>query len=142
MGVIRVHENPLAPNADSAIVVTRGVVNQAFRNWPRIVPDGAASSRVYGVGIIRNGDEHDAVDHDGRDFECVGLGGVKNPLPTQLVHVGRGDLIQAREATAGVVAIVGRPIRGHRSRGQVGVGYINDSRHGSIRGRLRASGLR
>ena len=50
--------------------------------------------------------------------------------------------MQAREAAAGVIAIVRRPIRGQRSRGQVCVGYINDSRHGSVWGRLRGDGPR
>jgi hypothetical protein len=43
---------------------------------------------------------------------------VENPLRAQLIDIFRMDLIEAAEAAAGVIAIVGKPIRADGLRGK------------------------
>src|SRR5436305_3999544 len=89
--VVGLEVNAVVPQSDAAIVVLRGVVNQAFGDGARIMPDGPASSGVQREGIVSRGDKHYAVEDDRSDFEAARFADVENPLRTETLHILRSD---------------------------------------------------
>src|SRR2546430_14218573 len=92
----------------------RSVVNQPFGDRPRVVPNDAASLRIESIGIVGGGDKHESVENHRRDFQAIRIGRVKDPLRAQLPDILNLDLIEAAEAAAGIIPMVGKPIRPHR----------------------------
>ncbi len=104
--VIGLHENVGIHHSDAAIVMFRSVIDQAFGDGHRVMPDLPAGARVHGVGVIRRSDEHDAVHHNRSHFQFARFGNVKDPLRAKLIHVFGRDLIQGGETAARVIAVV------------------------------------
>src|ERR1700687_2249613 len=112
MRIICFEVNLVAPDTDATIVMLRGVVDQAFGDGARIMPDGAAGARVESESVVRGGHEHDAVDDNGRDLEIISGAHVKNPLRAETGNIFRSDFGKSAEASPGVVAIVRNPVCG------------------------------
>src|SRR5262249_27247686 len=92
-------------------------VDAALR-FVREVPDLASSSRVDGPDMVGRREIQETVHHQRRAFDRAGAGHTQpvDPRETQVLHVAGVDLRQRAEATAGVVAVVGRPgVGGDRS---------------------------
>ncbi len=66
--------------------------------------------RIERKGIVRTGEIHDAIHNHRRRFQDPGSLGVKDPLRLQVRGILWSDLGKAAEASAGVVAVVGRPV--------------------------------
>src|ERR1700722_20195357 len=90
--------------------MTRGIIDQAARNRPSIMPEDLSRLRVECKHIVRPGEVHDAVHHDGCAFEHPGSPGMKNPLRLQVAHILRSYLGKTAEATSCIVTVVRRPI--------------------------------
>jgi hypothetical protein len=88
----------------------RGVIDEAFRNGARIVPDGATRAGVEGKGVVGRSDEQDAVDGDGRDLEPGCVAEVKDPLRAEIGDVRGRNLHEIAKAPTGVVTIVRDPV--------------------------------
>jgi len=99
-------------------VVLRGIVNQPFGDRPRVVPDVSAGLRIESIGIVGGSDKHESVENHRRDFQAIRIGRVEYPLRAELTHILRIDLIEAAEAAARIIPIVGKPICPHRLRGK------------------------
>ena len=108
--VVGFEKNFGVPDADAAIVVLGGVVDEAFRDRARIVPDGAARAGVEGKGVVGGSDEQDAIDGDGRDLESGGVAQMKDPLRAEVGDVRGRDLREIAKAATAVVTIVGDPV--------------------------------
>ncbi len=110
MSIVCFHVQAVARYGHAAIDMAGGVIDQAARNRPRIVPEHFSRLRIEGKRIVRPGEVHDAVHHDGRRFQHAGRLGVKDPLRLQVGNILRSDLGKTAKAPAGVVAVVRRPI--------------------------------
>src|SRR5260370_11390508 len=110
MSVVRFEINAGVPEGYSAVVVLRGVVDEAFRYGPRIVPDGSASASVERIGIVRCSYKHDAPGDDWRYFQIAHVARVEDPLRFQLADVGGRNFRQAAEAPPGIISVIGEPI--------------------------------
>jgi hypothetical protein len=110
MGVVGFEKNFGVPDGDAAIVVLGGVVDEAFADRARIVPDGAASAGIEGKGVVGGGDEQDAVHGYGCDFKATRVAYVKDPLRAEVGDVRGRDFCEIAEAAACVVAIVRDPV--------------------------------
>ncbi len=133
MGIVGFQKNSRAPDGHAAIVVLGGVVDESFGNRPRVMPDLASRSCVERKGIVRGSDEHDPVDHDGRDLQFVRIANVKDPLRAQLGSIVRGDLRKAGVAPARVITVVGNPVCAGWLNNQIGGAHVDGSRNRSTR---------
>ena len=70
MRVVGFEKHARVPHGDAAAVMLRGIVDQAFADRARVMPNGAAGARVERVGIVCGADEHDSVDDQRRDFQA------------------------------------------------------------------------
>src|SRR5580700_572299 len=110
MRVVGFKKNSGVPDGDAPIVVLGGVVDQAFGDRPRIVPDGAAGAGVESKGVVGGGDEQDAAHRNGCDLEASCVAYMKNPLSAETSDIRGCDFREITETTAGVVSIVGDPV--------------------------------
>src|SRR6266850_2670735 len=110
VSIIRFKKHAGAPNAHSAIVVLRSVVDEAFCYWARIVPNSSASPRVERVGIVRGGHKHHAPDDYRRYLKIAHVAHMKDPLRFQLADIGRCNFRQTAEASSGIISVIGKPI--------------------------------
>src|SRR5882757_837849 len=101
VSIIRFKEHARAPNAHSAIVVLRSVVDEAFCYWARIVPNGSAGPGVERVRIVRGSHKHHAPDDHRRYLKIAHVAHMKHPLCFQLADVGRCNFRQTAEAASG-----------------------------------------
>src|SRR4029077_2987387 len=133
MGVVRFHVNARAQNSHAAIVMLRGIVDQAFGDRPRIMPNGTASLRIQRIGIVRGGDKHEAVEYHRRDFQAIRVGRMEYPLREQLSDISGLDLIEAAKSAAPLILVVGQPIRAYGLRSKSFPRAFYRSRNGSGR---------
>src|SRR5260370_20466520 len=106
MSIVRFEINAPVPEGYSAIVVLRGVVDEAFRYGPRIVPNSSAGASVERIGIVRGSHEHDAAGDDWRYFQIAHVARVKDPLRLQLADVGGRNLYQGAQAPARLLPVI------------------------------------
>src|SRR5215470_215645 len=102
------------PNADSAIVVLRSIVDKPLRNGARIVPENLPSLRVQGIRIVGRRYEHDSIDNHGSNLETIGVRRMKNPLRAKLRNIARVNFAESTITSPRIVAVVGKPIRRSR----------------------------
>src|ERR1700730_989380 len=77
-----------APYGDSATVMHGSIVDEAFGDSARIVPDTAASPGVQRVGVVAGAYEHHAVHNGRRVLQAGRLANVEDPLSAELRDVG------------------------------------------------------
>src|SRR3984957_8718540 len=90
--------------------MTRGIIDQAARNRPGIMPEYLSRLRVESKHIVSPGEVHDAVHHYRRAFQHPGGLGMKDPLRLQVSNILRSNLGETAEATSCVVTVVRGPI--------------------------------
>jgi hypothetical protein len=62
MRIVGLHVDPVVPNCHPAIDMTGGIVDQSFRNRPRMLPHHASGARIEGGGVVRRSYEHHSID--------------------------------------------------------------------------------
>src|SRR5579864_8142377 len=110
VSVVGFQINARVPQRDAAAVMLRGIVDQAFADRARIVPNRAAGATVQRVSIICGADEQDAVDRQRRNLQPCRFRHVKYPLRAQLLYVLRSDLLQRAVSPAGIIAVIRSPV--------------------------------
>ncbi len=110
MSIVCFHVQASARYGHAAIDMPGGIIDQATRNRPRIMPEHLSRLRVESKRIVRPGEVHDAIHHHRRRFQYAGGLGVKDPLRLQMGNILGSDLGKTAEAPACVVAVVRRPI--------------------------------
>ena len=128
MRVVGLAVHPRVPHRHAAAEVSRGIVDQPFRNRPHMVPDDAPGARIQRVGIIGRSHEHDAVHHHRRHFQPVGIAGMEYPLRPQLSDIRRVDLGQAAEAAPREIPVIREPVCSGRLGDQLGGKHIDHCR--------------
>src|SRR5690348_10091093 len=98
------------PDANAAIVMLRGIVDESFGDGTRIMPKRAPGLRIEGECVVGGGDEHDSVHDYRRYFELAGVECVKDPLGAKLRDVTGIDFAESAVTAAGIVAIVREPV--------------------------------
>src|SRR5262252_5046743 len=114
MCVVRLHINSRVPDAHAAIVMLRGVVDQAFGYGARMMPELSPRLSVEGECVVGGGDEQDSVHRNGSYFKTAGARRVENPLSAKLPNVARIDFAKRAVTAAAVVSVVGNPVGSDR----------------------------
>ena len=106
-------ENAVAQHGGAAVCPLLGVARDASRRraWPRIIPNLSAGTGINRLHLVRTGDVHHAIDHQGRCFQAeVGQG--MDPCRPQRAHVLHIDAAKGTVAVTVDISGIGRPIAG------------------------------
>ena len=102
------------PDADSAIVVLRSIVDKPLRNGARVVPENLPILRVQVLRLVGRRYEQDSIDNHGSNLEPIGVRRMKNPLRAKLRNVARVNFAESTVSSPRIVAVIGKPIRRSR----------------------------
>src|SRR5581483_12464123 len=87
MRVIGLHVEAIVPERNSAIHMTRSIIDQSVANCAAVVPDYAASTGIQRKGVVCGSHKHHSI-HDNRgNLEVVRVVRVKYPLRAKLANV-------------------------------------------------------
>jgi hypothetical protein len=92
MRVVRFHVNPVVPKADAAVGVLRRVIDQPFRNRPRMMPHYSSGTCVERGGIVRGSHEHHSIRHYRSHLKPSRVARMKNPFRVQPHEIAWVDL--------------------------------------------------
>src|ERR1700733_6707817 len=83
MRIVRLHVNPVVPQPDASVDVPRCIVDQSFRNRPRMMPHDSSGACVECRRIIRSSYEHHSIHYQRSDLKPFRIARMKNPLRAQ-----------------------------------------------------------
>src|ERR1022692_4434772 len=95
---------PVLVNADPTMADVKSLVRGIG-----VVPDLMSRPRVNRPDVVRHGDVHDAVLHDGNRFDGARLVRLEGPGEGHPVDVARVDLRERAVAADGIVAVITQP---------------------------------
>ncbi len=116
MRIVCFHVDPVVPHCDTAIDMPGGIVDQSFRNRPRMVPHHASGARIEGGGVVRRGYEHHSIYYNWSDLlAALYYGHGKTHSTSQSGKIRRIDFREAAETSSrAIVSVVGDPISRRR----------------------------
>src|SRR5215471_7314144 len=121
----------MAQNRHTTVVMLRSVVNQSFRNRPRVVPDRSPGLRIKRERIVGGRQKHQAAHHYRRNFKPVRVLRMECPLRAKQRRISRSNFLERAVSASRVVAVVGGPVRRHWTHQEMLIPHVNRGGNGS-----------